>query len=102
MDLNTFNHFCDKFNKETPHTKSRATQNWGTHALYDWLRLGNRHAFEESKYAFVDVPDDLDTTSEFALSVCYHYFLDDCNYMFSSRKTTWNYHGNSNSLIEIT
>ena len=39
--------------------------------------------FEELKYTYFDFPDDLDTASEYTLSVFYHYFFDSGDSMCS-------------------
>jgi hypothetical protein len=47
LDLNVFNHVCEKFNKEVPQTRRRATSNCSTKTLYDWLKDDNNSAFDE-------------------------------------------------------
>ena len=47
LNLNTFSHFCEKFNKEVPHTKIRTAHSCSINALHDGLRDDNDHAFED-------------------------------------------------------
>ena len=56
LNINTFSHFCKKFNTEIPHITSRSTSNYSIKTLYDWLRDDNNHAFEELKYTFLISP----------------------------------------------
>ena len=70
--------------------------------LYDWLRDDNNHAFEDLNDASFDSPDDLDTATEYTISVFYHYFFDNGDRVFSSRSATWYHYGDDNILKEST
>jgi hypothetical protein len=87
FDLNVIKHFCEKFNKEVPQTIRRATRHCSTKTLYDWLRDDNNSAFEDLKYTYFDLFDNIDIMSDYTLSEFYHYFFDDGNYIFSSRNS---------------
>lgn len=102
LDLNVLNHFCEKFNKEVPQTRRRDTSNCSTKTLYDWLRDDNNSAFEEFKYTYFDLYDNIDIISDDALSEFYHYPFDDGKYVFSSRTALWYYYDENIILKEST